>query len=186
MPDISRFAIVLPDGFVRIPVDDRIDERMAPELRAEVGHILRTTVRQTVESAQRSGASDFILAVDTIAGAPFPGTVVVARMPQPANDTRSVPTMIASMSAAPGVTTIDVDGLPGIRRTRQIAGTESLPAHRSINYHVWVPWEEQWIMFTATIAWTDDPAVQESLEAVEILLDTMVSTVRIERPEGQR
>ena len=185
--DGAPYTILLPPGWVRFPVDDTTDEtlaalidgvvRQAPaERRGAVHEMLSDAVRGSLAAARSKNAIDLIVSLGEVGGLPVPASIVAFPLEAP-QDGRSAEETLVGLARA-GTRAIEIDGLPAIRRVVDSAGDESAPAHRAVNYIVHVPWQSRWLLFTASILSSDDPGYREVGEALEALMDAMVSTVR--------
>jgi hypothetical protein len=92
--------------------------------------------------------------------------------------------MLVGLAGA-GSRAVEIDGLAAIRRSTDVPPTEDSPAYRSVSYVCHVPWMDQWLLFGASILTSNEAGYDEVLEALEGLIDAMISTVRFRRDEAE-
>lgn len=199
MPDgRTTFAIVLPPGWVRLAVDDQTERSIRrlvadavaaapPEQAVEVRSFLRRTIDRAVRQARERRATDLILCHPQSGSAPVPASIVVARQPNPASASGSADQdarqQLIALAMKQNSSVIDIDGYVAVRREKFGAASDESPAHRAVSYAAYLPADDEWIVFTASVLWSDDPEIQPVLDAVQLLIDTMISTVRFQPAE---
>ncbi len=185
---LGGFTIVLPPGWIRLAVDDTTDESFTkliaqlasaapPERRIRLRRLMQSTADAALASARERGATDLIVSFATVDGLPIPVSIVVLPLPEPPTG-RSPDEHLVAL-ARPGSRVIEVDSVAAIRRTQDAPGeSEALP-HRSVNYILRHPHTRRWMLFSASILMTDDEDYAEVLDALEILVDAIMSTVQL-------
>lgn len=189
---VSRLSLVLPPGFVRIAPSDSPLTSIEPivkqaaanapqERRTEVARFVRRQLRDAVAAARTQKVTDLVIPTALIAGAALPASLTLARMAM--NGEVRTPSQLLISWLARGGTPIELDGLAGVRRVRELPAKDESPAQRQVAYLTHLPWEGQWLLATVTILTSSDPAARETLEAIETLFDAILQTLRVERPE---
>ena len=184
----APFTMVLPPGWVRIPVDadtdavfsamiDGVVERAPVERRAALGAMLRTASRQSLASAREHDALDLILSFATVDGLPIPASIATFRIVPPAAAGSTTEEILVSF-ATRGASAVEIDGTPAIRRVSEAAAGDDSPPHRGIHHIVHHRHRDEWLLITASIIASDDPEYLEVMDAIETLVDAMVSTIR--------
>ena len=142
MRAVRDFALLLPPGWARLPLDDRVPLRVknlvaervaaAPRRRrAELRALLTRELTAVLESAAGHGAIDVLLSVDPVAGRPVPASCLVTYLERRGDggDLDVLVGALAPRADSPEVCEVDrveVAGGPAVRRltTRR----EQLPA----------------------------------------------------------
>jgi hypothetical protein len=190
----SPIGIVVPPGFVRISLAHepgrvlealvrQAAERAPEDRRSMVATFVRKQLRDAVTSARAQKASDLILSTELVEGLPVPGSLVISRVQMPASEPRGARELLISWIAKGG-RPIDLDGVAGVRRVRDVAATEERPGYRQVAYLAHLDWEEQWLLISCSILRIDDAEYAQTLAALETLFDAIVQTVSIERTEA--
>ena len=188
MTDHAPFTMLLPPGWVRIPMDNRTDavfaamidsvvEQAPAERRAALGAILRTASRESLTSAREHGAIDLILSFATVDGLPIPASIATFRIDPPESAGNTTEEILVSF-ATRGASAVEIDGVPAIRRVTQAAGSDESPPHRGIHHIVHHRHRNEWLLISASIIANADPDALEVVDAIEFLVDAMVSTIR--------
>ncbi|RZS59474.1 hypothetical protein EV141_0700 [Microcella putealis] len=190
----APYTILLPPGWVRMRVDESIQERFdaliddvarrAPKDRqTPLRSLLGRTAQHAIDTARDRGALDVIVSLASVDDLPIPVSIATFSVPPPASDGRSPLEMLVGLANA-GSRAIEIDGLAAIRRSVDVPATDDAPAYRTVSYVCHVPWLEEWLLFGASILTSDEPGFDEVLNALESLIDAMMSTVRFRREEG--
>jgi hypothetical protein len=90
-PAVRDFSLLLPPGWARIPLDDRVPlriknlvaERLSnapPEQREGLRSSLTRELTETLASAARQGGLDVLLSLDPVAGQPVPASCLVTHL----------------------------------------------------------------------------------------------------------
>jgi hypothetical protein len=122
----TDFRVVLPPGWVRIPVTDRSTEAVValatararvapPEQRESVRSGLVTLLGRAVTAARDAGGVDVLLSVDAVEGMPVPASCLVSYVEPQGDD--DLP-RIAEQLGGPGsdVSVVDLDSGRAVRR----------------------------------------------------------------------
>lgn len=129
---VRDFTVLLPPGWARVPLDDRlplrikqlVEERVAgasgphqAALRAALAHELSSTL----ETAVRHGGLDVLLSLDPVAGEPVPASALVTHLQQHGEDEPLAGLADVMATGADGVdvhelTVVQVAGGPALRR----------------------------------------------------------------------
>lgn len=194
VPRESLFTLLLPPGWVRIPVDSETEGwfddviggivSAAPAARrSDLRVMLEASVRDSLASAKSQGALDLVLSFAEVEGLPLPVSIVVSILDVPTEYGGSVQEQLLTM-ANPSARAIEIDGLIGLRRFKDRPQDAGAPARRTVSYIVHLPWRGDWLVFTASILTTDEPGYADVQVALEALIDAMISTVRFPRRVG--
>lgn len=189
------FEMLLPPDWVRIAADERGDAALAvlveravasaPTGRgAEVRTLVSGAFASSLRAAREQGATDVVLSLAQVAGAPVPASIVVTRRPVVGGDTLSPTERVLAIAAREQGTVVELGGRAAVRRVRTYAAEGDTPARRAISFLCQLPGGAEWIMFTATMLWGDDPELEEPLSALEFLIDAVMTTVRFVPVEG--
>lgn len=189
----TRFSILLPPGWERIPVDDELDNRFdailagiiaeAPaDRRVSLRTMLEGAIGEALATARERRAVDLILSFGVIEGLPIPASLAVFELDVPPG-TGGVQEQLLAFARGGGVA-IELDGLPAIRKILDAPGTATSAPHRTISYVTHLPWSGAWLLFSGSIITTDEPGYSDVLLALEGLLDAMMTTVRFPNDEG--
>ena len=137
------FTVLLPPGWVRIPLDGRENARAVALADAKAGEVpgpqqqaarqqLRRLLHQALARARRSAGTDVLISLAELDEIPIPATCLVSYV----EHARPVPLDLLAARLADGsgdVRTADVGGLPAVRhRYREDLMTR-------IDYHLRVP-----------------------------------------------
>ncbi|MEU1971675.1 hypothetical protein ABZ477_08455 [Microbacterium sp. NPDC019599] len=190
----TRISVVQPEGWVRLRIDDDVEERIAelsaalarsaePARRDLVRAQLRRSLRELADSA-RGRAYEVWLPVGTTGGVTIPVTVTVGPLPTRPDPRRSIADVLLAMAAAsPGARAVDVGGLLGVRTTDDIPGEQdaegtytSFPRRRVV-YTVSPPADGEWLAFLAEIIVPDTDEADEIARASEFFVDALMATV---------
>lgn len=185
------YSILLPPGWARIIVDDDTEAGLSkvvdgivaeapPERRGPLGDMLRRTAHDALEQAKARGALELILSFASVQGLPIPVSIVVFPVPEPEETGRSADEFLLSL-ARPGSRAVEIDGVAAIRRPHDSSMEEGAVPYRAINYIVRHPYSGRWLMFTASILTSSEDGYEDVLEALEALIDAMLSTVRFRK-----
>jgi len=126
---VRDFALLLPPGWARLPLDARVPlrvknlvaERVAgvpPRQRARVRARLTRELTSVLESAARQGGIDVLLSVDPVAGRPVPASCLVTHVEGPWNGRIDslVGTLVTRSGAVHEIGVVEVAGGPAVRR----------------------------------------------------------------------
>lgn len=188
MPPESRFSILLPPGWVRVPVNESADAKFedlingvvaaAPaERKRELRAMLEAAVRQMLVTARAQRATDFIISLSAMQGLPIPASISASLLELPDAGTLTSQEQLLRFATG-SARAVELDGLVAMRRVRDDRGNAETPPHRTISYVCHLPWSDEWLLLTASIITTDEPGYSDVLEALEALMDAMISTVR--------
>lgn len=188
MIDHAPFTMLLPPGWMRLPVNEATDavfaelidgvvERAPADRRAALGAMLRTASRQSLASAREQGAIDLILSFATVDGLPIPASIATFRVVPPASAGSTTAEILVSF-ATKGASAVEIDGTPAIRRVSEVAAGDDSPPHRGVHHIVHHRYRDEWLLISASIIASDDPDYLEVMDAIEALVDAMVSTIR--------
>jgi hypothetical protein len=186
-----RFSILLPPGWVRIPVDDHTDAEFrelvesivaeAPaERRSNLQVMLQTSVRDMLASARAQHTLDLIISLAAVDGLPIPASLTVSLLQLPEGSSGTPQEQLLKFARG-NARAIELDGLVGMRRVLDDPGNQDNPPHRTVSYVCHLPWSDEWLLFAASIITTDEPGYSDVLAALEDLMDAMLSTVRFPR-----
>ena len=190
----TTFTIVLPPGWVRIAVNDQTERNIRlliadavasapPDQAAELRSFLRRTIANAVARAREQRATDVILSRQQAGSIAVPASIIVARQPNKTAGDQGARQQLIALAMRKDSDVVELDGYVAVRRQKYGAATDDSPAHRSVSYAAYLPPDDEWIVFTASVVWSDDPAIEPALETVQLLIDTMMSTVRFQSPE---
>ena len=195
-PAVRDFSLLMPPGWARIPLDDRVPlriknlvaERLAnapAEYREALRSSLTRELTDTLASAARQGGLDVLLSLDPVAGQPVPASALVTHLQgQPVEDPLS--SLLGTMAAGSEeldvreLDVVEVAGGPALRRlsTRgeRVAPIGELPGGvlqvTQLEYVVPVPGEDGLLVlaFSTPIEQLGPPLVK--------LFDVMASSLR--------
>lgn len=122
----TDFRVLLPPGWVRVPVTDRATESVValatararvapPEQQESVRTHLVSLLSRAVAAARDAGGVDVMLSVDAVEGVPVPASCLVSYVePESEHDLA----MLAGQLAGPGVevSVVDLDAGRAVRR----------------------------------------------------------------------
>ena len=191
------FELIIPNGWVHIPCMPeygRLRERTIHEIvkhalpetlpRDKAGpwrRMLRKELTEATDEAQRQGARAVVLPLQEMHGMRLPGTLVLTVI-EDHDDKQDPKLVLASVLADAGRDgmSLEVDGCPAVR-VRQIIDSEPVkrkaPSVR-VNYYVAAPDAPgTWGVLTFTVL-TDGDVEAEAVQAVVLLFDAVVGTLR--------
>lgn len=198
-----NLSVLLPEGWVRVAT--------GPNREADVRHIaaqavlgfepqrrdmarvrVRNMLDDAVRQAQERGLYEVWLPIAPTAGFHLPMSFAVGPLPkQPADGANVQDTLLGLSSATPGALAVEISGVLGVRTiadrdaVSDAAGELVTPAVRLVSYIVSpTPDVGEWTVFTASLFRPDGPEADEIMDALEVLADSMMATVRIEAAGG--
>ena len=191
---LPRYSILLPPGWVRIPLDDTTDAAFAElidgavarapiERRAQLRGLIQSSTDAALAAARAQHAADFILSLATIDGLPIPASIATFKI-TPDASLGSSPEQILVSFASPGSRAVEIDGVAAIRRVKESPATEDAPAHRGVHFVLQHPGTREWMLISASLLMSEGVDLTEVLDALEFLIDSMVSTIRFEREDA--
>ncbi len=194
-----RLRLLLPEGWVRVPLDDRAPHAVASIVaRAAAGveparrDLVRVTLRRRLDAAVAEAAGrrvfELWMPVAPTGGVSMPASVAVAALPRQPDPARPVVETLLSLSAgAPGAIAVEIGGVLGVRivvdRPERLdaAGDLAAPPTRLVNYIVSPSHAGgEWLVFSASIMVPDGEDSAELLSALEFAIDSMMATVAFE------
>jgi hypothetical protein len=189
--------LIVPQGWAHVPTTPELSNVRARTISAVVQHTLpdslprdkaepyrRMLTRQLTDAtdeAERRGARAVIMPVQEMHGMRLPGTLLLSVIED--NDESQDPKLVLDevlADAGADGTALELDGCPAAR-TRQIVDSSAIdrkhPAVR-VNYLVSAPGRPGvWAVLTFTVL-TDGDVEAEAVQAVVLLFDAVVSTLR--------
>jgi hypothetical protein len=165
-PEVSAvrdFSLLLPPGWARIPLDDKVPLRIKQLVDSRLSHApaqhreaLRTgltrELSETLSSARSQGGLDVLLSLDPVAGMPVPASALVTHLQGDGTGDGLTGLLDALTSGDDGVAVQELDvaevaGAPAVRRlgTRdeQVAPAGDLPGGvlhvTQLEYYVPIP-----------------------------------------------
>ncbi len=194
-----RLRLLLPEGWVRIPLDDRaphavaaIVARVAAGVDRTRRDLVRVTLRRRLDAAVAEAAErrvfELWMPIAPTGGVSIPASVAVAALPSQPDPRRPVLETLLSISAgAPGAIAVEIGGALGVRvvvdqRERlDDAGELVAPATRLVSYIVSPAHAGgEWLVFSASIMVPDGEDSGALLAALEFVIDSMMATVIFE------
>jgi hypothetical protein len=108
-----NFTILLPPGWVRLQVDDRVEASIArlvslrlsslpARQRDAAGHALRRELTDLAQRAAERGGLELYLSVDPVRGQPISAACVVSYLPAGAGEARAESADLLPLIVAPG------------------------------------------------------------------------------------
>lgn len=194
-----RLSLLVPEGWVRIPLDDRAPQavasivaRVAADADRSKRDLVRVTLRRRLEAVVAEAAErrvfELWMPVAPTAGVSIPASVAVASLPRQPDPARPVTETLLSFSAsAPGAIAVEIGGVLGVRivvdqpERRDAGGDLEAPPTRLLNYIVSPARPgEDWLVFSASIMIPDFEESAPLLAALEFVIDSMMATVVFE------
>lgn len=194
-----RLSLLVPEGWVRIPLDDGAAQAVASIVaRVAAGtdrtrrDLVRVTLRRRLEAVVAEAAErrvfELWMPVAPTAGVSIPASVAVASLPrQPDPGRPVVETLLSFTASAPGAIAVEIGGVLGVRilvdqpERRDAAGELEAPPTRLVNYIVSPARPgEDWLVFSASIMIPDGEDSGALLAALEFVVDSMMATVVFE------
>jgi hypothetical protein len=194
-----RLRLLLPEGWVRIPLDERAPQAVSAIVARVVAGVDRTrrdlvrvTLRRRLDAAvtvaSERGVYELWMPVAPTAGVSIPASVAVAALPHPPSPGRPLLETLLSFSAgAPGAIAVEIGGVLGIRivvdQPEQLddAGEIAAPPTRLVSYVVSpAHGSEDWLVFSASIMIPEAEDSAALLAALEFVIDSMMATVTFE------
>jgi hypothetical protein len=163
MAPVRDFSLLMPPGWARIPLDERlplrvkqlVDERLStvpPERREALRSGLTRDLTETLASARSRGGLDVLLSLDPVAGMPVPASALVTHLQADGPDDGLAALLDTLASGGDGLDLRELDlaevaGAPAVRRlgTReeQVAPQGDLPGGvlrvTQLDYYVPIP-----------------------------------------------
>ncbi|WP_433389178.1 hypothetical protein [Micromonospora sp. KLBMP9576] len=191
------FELIVPEGWAHIPTTpelgrvrertiDAIVRQALPDTlpRDKAGpwrRILRKDLTEATDEAQRQGARAVVLPIQEMHGMRLPGTLLLSVIDDGENkqDPKLVLDSIRADAGADG-TALEIDGCPAVR-VSQVIDSRTLnrkaPSVR-VGYFVAAPDAPGvWGVLTFTVL-TDGDVEAEAVQAIVLLFDMVVSTLR--------
>jgi hypothetical protein len=189
------YRIVLPPGWVRIPIDKHTDEtvrdvahRLAEKVDAPARGKAETFLREQLATAVRDAAAnrgqDLYFPTLPIEGVPVPMSVVISEVALPTGATNNSPTdaLLSFAARSAGSVAAEIDGVLAVRASVDISASDKVPATRRVSYLVNTPTAPPRLMLvTSSIVRLERDGENELLEAYEFLFDTIATTIRFQR-----
>jgi hypothetical protein len=183
------YRLVLPPGWVRIPLDDDAEPAIAQIARQagqrsgnlSVRAIVQSGLRDAVAGARRSEGLHLYMPTELVLGVPVPLSIVVTA-PKPTSG--SLTDALLSFSARSPSTAVELGGRLGVRQHTDVAavfdaeGELKIPATRRITYLVVPPTGDRLLGITGSILRFDVPDAEAMTAAVEQLFDAMSESLR--------
>ena len=134
-PTVRDFTVLLPPGWARIPLDDKIPARVKrlvqdrvstapPEHREALRAALSRDLNETLRSAARQGGLDVLLSLDPVAGEPVPASALVTHLSGDTADLSDLLPTLASGSDGVVVSELDVVEIDAGRAVRRLSTRE--------------------------------------------------------------
>lgn len=197
-----RLSVLLPEGWVRIATGegrDAVIRQIAsravvgvdPQRRDMARVRVRNMLDDTLKTASDRGLFEVWLPIAPTSGYSIPASFAVGPLPKPPAPDASVQDTLLGLSAAtPGAQAVEIAGAVAVRtvadRAAVLSSTGELeaPPVRLVSYIV-SPSETypDWTVFTASLFVPEGPESASIVEALEILADSLMATVRIEKAE---
>ncbi|MFX0592287.1 hypothetical protein [Melissospora conviva] len=191
------FELIVPDGWAHIPTAPEMSRVREQIIRGIVRHALPDTLprdkagpwrrmltrelTEATDEAERQGARAVVLPVQEMAGMRLPGTLLLSVIEDPdeSSDPRTVLDSLLADAGTAGMA-LEIGGCPAVR-VRQIVDSgpvkRKTPAVR-VNYYVAAPDAPGvWGLLTFTVL-TDGDVDAEPVQAIVLLFDTVVGTLR--------
>ncbi|GAA2002291.1 hypothetical protein [Microbacterium ulmi] len=194
-----RIAMLLPEGWVRIPiagegttsVDDivrRAVARIDPRRRDLARVTLRTRLEEAVRGAERRGLHELVMPVAETNGVFMPVSLAIGPLPRQPSALRSVEDVLVGFaSATPGALAVEIGGALGIRflvdqpARNDASGALEAPPVRLASYIVSPgPGHPEWLVFSASIMIPDAENSAELVAVMEFVVDSLLATVAFE------
>jgi hypothetical protein len=194
---VIDFELVVPDGWVQIPttpdtarlrrrvIDQLIHHHLPDTLpRDKAGpwrRILRRELTDATDEAARQGARSVLLPLREFNGLRLPGSMVMTVLDD-SDDPQDPQRLLASVVADAGEhgLTLEIDGAPAARIASIVdSGNIGRTApSRQVDYYISNPEVPGvWGLITFTVL-SDGDVTAEPVEAVVLLFDTIVATLR--------
>ena len=197
-----KLTVLLPEGWVRIATGegrDAVIRQVAsravvgvePQRRDMARVRVRNMLDDTLKSATDRGLFEVWLPIAPTSGYSIPASFAVGPLPQSPAAGATVQDVLLGLSAAtPGAQAVEIAGVVAVRtvadKSAVIGSTGELeaPPVRLVSYIV-SPSEAypDWTVFTASLFVPEGRESAAIVEALEILADSLMATVRIEKAE---
>jgi hypothetical protein len=191
--DAADYGLVLPPGWVRIPLDDGA-EAAVTKLASQAGQrsgnldvraIVLRGLRDAVAGARKSEGLHLYLPTELVLGVPVPLSIVVTA-PKPSSG--ALTDALLSFASRSPSTAVELGGHLGVRQSTDVAavpdenGEVRIPGTRRISYLVVPPSGDRLLGITGSIVKFDVPDSEAMTAAVEQLFDAMSETLRFREP----
>ncbi|MFI1995899.1 hypothetical protein [Actinoplanes sp. NPDC020271] len=176
-PGLARLRKRIIDGIVRQALPDTLPRDKAGPWR----RMLHAELTQATDEAERQGARAVVLPTTEMHGMRLPGTLVLSIVEDDGAipDPRQVLDGLLADAGADG-SALDIGGCPAIRISRIVDADKikrKFPAVR-VSYYIAAPDAPGvWGLLTFTVL-TDGDAEAEPVQAIVLLFDMVVSTLR--------
>ncbi len=191
------YRIVLPPGWLRIPLDEKADARgrelvaavaarAQPQARAEIQRFLGLQLQTALRLARENGGQDFYLPTLPVDGVPLSMSVVVSVIAPPPGASGSASEALLSFTT--GDETAEAATLGQQLAIRRHSDADAIytdgelttPASRRITYLTTPPGDSRLMLVTASILKLEAEGADEITDAIEFLFDALVRTIRFE------
>jgi len=198
-PAVRDYQLLLPAGWLRIPLDDRAQQRIVllaktqtrdvpPDQREAVRNALVEVLTAAAGDAAGAGGTDVIVCTTSLEGVPISASCVVSHHPGSADSAVDLAGRLTELDG--NVTVVELAGASAVRRvsSRDIPYDAVLrsrlkeklgrgardhdPVAHEVTFFVPLPASTGWLVFTFS---TPQPALADALEA---LFDAIMSTLR--------
>lgn len=190
----TGYRLVLPPGWVRVPVDRElalVDEDLDRAIREAVpaatprDEVASAVVRikgrlmQAAAEAQAAGGLDLYLPIGGMHGLAIPASFLVCEVP--VSDVQRPDAALTELAAEPGATLVDIDGARAVR-TDVVLPVDTLMTEvdvptRRVNYLIPVPGASRWLTATFSTVADGDPS-GDFAEVLVVLFDSILTTFR--------
>ncbi len=194
---VHGYALVLPPGWLRIPVEgsgpvvrDLLDRTFAGLPADSYGphrRELKNVLDEQIAAAREIGGLDVYLPVEGARGLPVAASFVVSHLPPASQAPQEV--LVALAADGPDSDAVSIDGAAGLRTRRAVA---SDPLRQSgldtdterVTYVLAVPGDAGWLLVSFSTAITEAAVrvgphdVRTLSETMIELFDAVVSTLR--------
>ncbi|MCK6209433.1 hypothetical protein KZX45_02615 [Georgenia sp. EYE_87] len=192
----TGFSIVVPPGWVRIPVGkgsrqavtavlDRTFAGIEDPRVAGLRRQLQTAITRQVRAAAAQSGVELYLPVERVHGVTVPASAIVS-LPrlEPAEDPADV--LLAVVARRPGAEVVEIGGAPAVRTLEHLAGSgavgvgeEGAPARRQLTYYLAEAGAgARYAVVSASILEGPDDGGAAVADAVTELIDAMLTTFR--------
>lgn len=198
MADLPELGLILPEGWVRLRLDDSIEAQTASTIatilrgvdarrRDMVRAVLRRTFADIVEKASGT-AYEVWMPIAPTGGVTIPLTITVAPPPTPLDPRRTNADHLTGLAASsPGSRLLTVGRRDAVRVAADVAGVKndagewtSFPRRR-VTTIVAPPAGAEWLVFFAEIVVPEQDAA-EIVAACEFFVDAMLKSVSFPSP----
>jgi hypothetical protein len=194
-----EYSIIRPPGWKNVRITEaavrdapafvaRATAGVPEQNRATLRGLLGPALQKAVRDALKHGGQDLIYPTEPVEGMLPPLSIVVSVPPLPVAKGLSQPDALLSFAAGDaGATATSIGPALAVRRSaeaapqKDAAGVLIAPASRRLSYLIAVPGDTRTLLVVGTILRIGGDAEQQIVDALELLFDSMVGTIKFER-----